>query len=229
MIQRIIVNVLPPAAYNWCSISVAIIQFRNRESRGRGNLLQIPNKFTYCRNLMFFPRTCQTIQNSRQLCCIHICQHEIPWLSRTWSKIPWLSRPGIQIIKLHDFPGFPGPVRTLLQQRRLRWFGHLHRMPSSLPVRLQHNNSWLEKTKRSPKNEMGWFRQARPQFCWPQHHQCCQYGIWPRSMTDPIGRLLLADCQRSNPSKSILKFGSILITYAGEEQKLMVTKSCSYL
>ena len=26
-----------------------------RESRGRGNLLQSPNKFTYCRNLMFFP------------------------------------------------------------------------------------------------------------------------------------------------------------------------------
>ena len=78
---------------------------------------------------------------------------------------------------------------SLLQQCRLRWFGHLHRMPSSLPVRLQYNNSWLEKTKRSPKNEMGRFRQARPQFCWPQHHRCCQYGLWPRSMTDPIGRL----------------------------------------
>ena len=36
---------------------VAIIQNFSlyMESPGRGNLLQSPNKFTYCRNLMFFP------------------------------------------------------------------------------------------------------------------------------------------------------------------------------
>ena len=50
---------------------------------------------------------------SRTAGSIHICQDQIPWLSMTWTKIPWLSRPGIQIIKFHDFPGFPGPVRTL--------------------------------------------------------------------------------------------------------------------
>ena len=37
-----------------------------RESRGRGNLLQILNQFTYCHHLMFFavfsPHTCQTEQ-----------------------------------------------------------------------------------------------------------------------------------------------------------------------
>ena len=27
--------------------------------------------------------------------------------------IPWLSRPGNEILKFHDFPGFPWPVRTL--------------------------------------------------------------------------------------------------------------------
>jgi len=39
---------------------------------------------------------------------------KIPGLSRTSTKIPALSRPGIQILKFQDFPGFQGPVRTLL-------------------------------------------------------------------------------------------------------------------
>ena len=37
---------------------------------------------------------------------------QIPGLSRTSTKIPGLSRPGIQILKFQDFPGFQGPVRT---------------------------------------------------------------------------------------------------------------------
>jgi len=38
---------------------------------------------------------------------------QIPGLLRTSTKIPGLSRPGIQIFKFQDFPGFQGPVRTL--------------------------------------------------------------------------------------------------------------------
>jgi len=40
---------------------------------------------------------------------------QIPGLSRTSTKIPGLSRPGIQIYKFQDFPGFQGPVRTLIE------------------------------------------------------------------------------------------------------------------
>ena len=40
---------------------------------------------------------------------------QIPGLSRTSTKIPELSRPGIQIFKFQDFPGFQGPVQTLTQ------------------------------------------------------------------------------------------------------------------
>jgi len=35
---------------------------------------------------------------------------QIPGLSRTYTKIPGFSRPGIQILKFQDFPGFQGPV-----------------------------------------------------------------------------------------------------------------------
>jgi len=38
---------------------------------------------------------------------------QISGLSRTFTKIPGLSRPGIQISKFKDFPGFQGPVPTL--------------------------------------------------------------------------------------------------------------------
>ncbi len=65
---------------------MAIIQFRNRESRGRGNLLQSPNKFTYCRNLMFFPR-------------IHVRQSRTVGSSAAYK---------FANMKFHDFPG-PGP------------------------------------------------------------------------------------------------------------------------
>ena len=34
-------------------------------------------------------------------------------LSRTYIRIPGLSWPGKQFFEILDFPGFPGPVRTL--------------------------------------------------------------------------------------------------------------------
>ena len=39
---------------------------------------------------------------------------KIPGLSSTFNKIPGLSRPGFLFFKFKDFPGFPGPVRTLV-------------------------------------------------------------------------------------------------------------------
>jgi len=39
---------------------------------------------------------------------------QIPGFSRTSKKIPGVSRPGILIFKFQDFPGFQGPVRTLM-------------------------------------------------------------------------------------------------------------------
>ena len=39
---------------------------------------------------------------------------QIPGLSKTSTKIPGLSRPGIQVFKFKDFPGFQGSVQTLL-------------------------------------------------------------------------------------------------------------------
>jgi len=39
---------------------------------------------------------------------------QIPGLSRTSTKIPGLSRPGIQILKFKDFPGFQGPVIIII-------------------------------------------------------------------------------------------------------------------
>jgi len=38
---------------------------------------------------------------------------QIPGLSRTSTKFPGLCRPGIQILKFQNFPGFQGPVKTL--------------------------------------------------------------------------------------------------------------------
>ena len=51
---------------------------------------------------------------------------------------------------------------SLLRQRRLRWFGHLHRMPSSLPARRVYDFN---------PNIHGWKRpRGRP-------HQCCPDGL----------------------------------------------------
>ena len=40
---------------------------------------------------------------------------KIPGLSSTFNKIPGLSRPGFFNLKIKYFPGFPGPVRTLIK------------------------------------------------------------------------------------------------------------------
>jgi len=47
---------------------------------------------------------------------------QMPGLSRTSTKIPGLSRPGIQIFKFQDIPGFQGPVRTLTKEKYLLVF-----------------------------------------------------------------------------------------------------------
>jgi len=40
---------------------------------------------------------------------------QIPGLSRTSKKILGLSRPGIEIFKFQDFPGFQVPVQILIK------------------------------------------------------------------------------------------------------------------
>ena len=65
---------------------MAIIQFRYRESCSRGNLLQSPNKFTSCWNLMFFPAS-------------HVRQSRTVGSSAAYK---------FANMKFHDFPG-PGP------------------------------------------------------------------------------------------------------------------------
>ena len=72
---------------------------------------------------------------------------------------------------------------SLLWQRRLRWFGHLHRMPSSLTARRVYDFN---------PNIHGWKRpRGRPKTRWADsikhdlnsacldNHQCCPDGIWP--------------------------------------------------
>ena len=47
---------------------------------------------------------------------------------------------------------------SILRQRRLRWFGHLHRMPSSLPARIVYDFN---------PNIHGWKRpRGRPKTTW---------------------------------------------------------------
>ena len=61
---------------------------------------------------------------------------------------------------------------SLVGQRRLCWFGHLHRMPSSLHVqRVFDFNPNIHVWKRPrglPKT-----RWADVGLCWPRNHQCC--------------------------------------------------------
>ena len=79
---------------------------------------------------------------------------------------------------------------SLLRQRRLRWFGHLHRMPSSLPVR-RDQEAAPKPDGRIQSNIISNLLASKPSM--PQR--------WP--VTDPSGRLLFADCQRSNPSMAL--------------------------
>ena len=91
---------------------------------------------------------------------------------------------------------------SLLRQRRLRWFGHLHRMPSSLPVRRVFDfNPTIHGWKRPrgrPKPD------GRTQSNTTSILLASTPSMPPSwSMTDPSGRPLFADCQRSNPSMAL--------------------------
>ena len=90
---------------------------------------------------------------------------------------------------------------SLLRQRRLRWFGHLLRMPSTLPVRRVYDFN---------PNIHGWKRPTgRPKTRWADsiNHALHSTGIHATNaihnwyVTDPSERPLIADCERSNPSK----------------------------
>ena len=93
---------------------------------------------------------------------------------------------------------------SLLRQRRLCWFGHLHRMPSSLPVRRvfdfnpnihamvgRDQEAAPKPDGRIQSNMISILVASTPSM--PNR--------W--SMTDPSGRPLFADCQRSNPSMAL--------------------------
>ena len=96
---------------------------------------------------------------------------------------------------------------SLLRQRRLRWFVHLHRMPSSLPVRRVFDFN---------PNIHGWKRpRGRPKTRYvpiqssTTSTQLASTPPMPHrirfrwSMTDPSGRPLFANCQRANPSMAL--------------------------
>ena len=92
-------------------------------------------------------------------------------------------------------------VSSILRQRRLRWFGHLHRMPSSLPARRVYDfnpniNGW-KKPRAAPKlhglnqsSTISILLASTPPM------------LLRWSLTEPSQRSLLADCLRSNPSKA---------------------------
>ena len=95
---------------------------------------------------------------------------EISSMSRAmenhYSKPTWRSRHLMMMIMLRERTKQP-TASSLLRQRRLRWFGHLHRMPSSLPVRRVFGFN---------PNIHGWKRQrGRPKTRWAdsikhEHH-----------------------------------------------------------
>ena len=91
---------------------------------------------------------------------------------------------------------------SLLRQRRLRWFGHLHRMPSSLPVRrvfdFNPNIHGWKRPRGRPKTD-GLIQSSTTST------QLVSTPSMPHrwSMTDPSGRPLFPDCQRSNPSMAL--------------------------
>ena len=91
---------------------------------------------------------------------------------------------------------------SLLRQRALRWLGHLLRMPSSLPVRRVYDfntiiHGW--KYQEVSTNLDGLIPSSTTSIL-----LASTPPMPPRwSMTDPSGRPLLGDCQRSNPSKTL--------------------------
>ena len=91
---------------------------------------------------------------------------------------------------------------SLLRQRRLRWFGHLHRMSSSLPVRRVFTSTLISMVGRDKEAA------PKPDGLIQSSTTSTQLASTPSmphrwSMTDPSGRPLLADCQRSNPSMAL--------------------------
>ena len=92
---------------------------------------------------------------------------------------------------------------SLLRQCHLHWFGHLHRMPSSLPVRRVYMTS-------SQTSMAGRDLVAAPQLDGLIQSSTTSIllastpPMLPRwSLTDPSGRPFLVDCQRSNPRKAL--------------------------
>ena len=98
---------------------------------------------------------------------------------------------------------------SILRQRHLRWFGHLHRMPSF---------SLFEETMTSTQTSTaGRDLEAAPkldgliQSSTTSIMLASTPPMLPRwYLTDPSGRPLLADCQRSNPSKALKSSKSCL-------------------
>ena len=125
----------------------------------------------YRRRLDVFDMRCQ-----RRLLCVFWQQHVSNQSIRERTKQPTAS--------------------SLLRQRRLRWFGHLHRMPSSLPVRRVFYFN--------PNQEPA----PKPDGLIQSSTTSTQLASTPSmphrwSMRDPGGRPLFADCQRLNPSMAL--------------------------
>ena len=95
------------------------------------------------RRLYVFDMRCQM-----RLLCVFWQQHISNQSIRELTKEPTASSPTTTL---------PTLVRTSPP--------HAILLPCTKGLRLQPNNSWLEKTKRSPQNEMCGSHQAPPQFC----------------------------------------------------------------
>ena len=94
---------------------------------------------------------------------------------------------------------------SLLRQRRLRWLGHLHRMPPSLPPSLYEESLTSTLTSMVGRDQEAAPKpDGRIQSNMISILLASTPSMPPRwSMTDPSGRPLLADCQRSNPSMAL--------------------------
>ena len=87
---------------------------------------------------------------------------------------------------------------SLLRQRRISWFGHLHRMPSSLPARRVHDNKHQTSIAEAAPKRDGLIQSSTISIL-----LASTPPMLPRwSLTDSSGRRLLADCLLSNPSKA---------------------------
>ena len=101
---------------------------------------------------------------------------------------------------------------SLLRQCCLRWFGHLHRMPSSLPARRVYDLN---------PNIHGWKRpRGRPKTTWADSikHDLNSAGLDTTNAAQmvfdrPQCLPLLADCPRSYPSKALKSSKSWMVTH----------------